>query len=204
MSKRRMWNDRYANKDLVWSAGPNELFAREVGSLKPGKALDVACGEGRNAIWLAEQGWDVTAIDFSDVAIEKGRRIAVKRDVNVDWIAEDVSSWKLPKYEFDLVAVLYLHTTIGEREQWLENVINSVKPSGTFIYIAHDSDNIENGVGGPQDPALLPTVAEITGALKDFDIEQAEVIERAVARDPGHGRESEGIALDSFVRAVRN
>lgn len=203
MSTRQMWNDRYAKKDLVWSAGPNELFATEIRSLKPGKAVDVACGEGRNAIWLAEQEWNVTAIDFSDVAIEKGRQIAAKRDVIVNWIAEDVSTWKLPKYEFDLVAVLYLHTTIREREQWLKNVIDSVKPSGTFIYIAHDSDNIENGVGGPQDPALLPTVSEITNALKGFDVEIAEVIERHVSRDPGHGKELEGIALDSFVRAVR-
>lgn len=203
MSKRQMWNDRYADKDLVWSAGPNELFAREVKNLRPGKALDVACGEGRNAIWLAEQGWNVTAIDFSDVAIEKGRQIAARREVNVNWIAEDVSSWQLPRHEFDLVAVLYLHTTIDEREQWLEKVISSIKPSGTFIYIAHDIDNIKNGVGGPQDPALLPTVAEITNGLKGFSIENAGVIERPVARDPGHGKELEGIALDSFVRAVR-
>ncbi len=203
MSTRQMWNDRYAKKDLVWSAGPNELFATEIRGLKPGKAVDVACGEGRNAIWLAEQDWNVTAIDFSDVAIEKGRQIAARRDANVNWIAADVSTWKLPKYEFDLVAVLYLHTTIGERELWLKNVIGSVKPSGTFIYIAHDPDNIENGVGGPQDPALLPTVAEITNALKGFDIENADVIERPVSRDPGHGRDLEGIALDSFVRAVR-
>ncbi|MFB3042176.1 MAG: class I SAM-dependent methyltransferase, partial [Candidatus Poribacteria bacterium] len=167
------------------------------------KAVDVACGEGRNAIWLAEQEWNVMAIDFSDVAIAKGRRIAAKRDVNVNWITEDVSTWKLPKYEFDLVAVLYLHTTIRERELWLKNVIDSVKPSGTFIYIAHDSDNIENGVGGPQDPALLPTMAEITNALKGFDVEIAEVIERPVSRDPGHGKDLEGIALDSFVRALR-
>lgn len=203
MSTRQMWNDRYAKKNLVWSAGPNELFATEIRNLKPGKAVDVACGEGRNAIWLAEQEWNVMAIDFSDVAIAKGRRIAAKRDVNVNWITEDVSTWKLPKYEFDLVAVLYLHTTIRERELWLKNVIDSVKPSGTFIYIAHDSDNIENGVGGPQDPALLPTMAEITNALKGFDVEIAEVIERPVSRDPGHGKELEGIALDSFVRALR-
>lgn len=203
MSKRQMWNDRYADKDLIWSAGPNELFAREVKNLRPGKALDVACGEGRNAVWLAEQGWDVTAIDFSDVAIEKGRQIAARREVNVNWITEDVSSWQLPRREFDLVAVLYLHTTIDEREQWLENVISSIKPSGTFIYIAHDIDNIKTGVGGPQDPTLLPTMAEITSALKGFSIENAGVIERPVARDPGHGKELEGIALDSFVRAVR-
>ena len=81
--RRARWDKRYASKDLVWSAGPNETFAREVGSLTPGRAVDVACGEGRNALWLAEQGWQVTAIDFSTVAIKKAQPIAQHRGVEV-------------------------------------------------------------------------------------------------------------------------
>ena len=120
MSKQQLWNDRYAGRELIWSAGPNELFASEVGSLQPGRALDVACGEGRNAIWLAEEGWDVTAIDFSDVGVNKGNQIAEKRGVSLTWITEDVSTWNLPQEEYDLVAVLYLHTGEVERKLWLQ------------------------------------------------------------------------------------
>lgn len=203
MSKRDLWNERYAAKDLIWSAGPNQLFASEVETLTPGKAVDIACGEGRNAIWLAEQGWEVTAIDFSDVAVDKGRQIAEKRGVNVSWIADDVSTRKLPEEEYDLVAVLYLHTGESERKKWLQNVLHCVKPSGTFIYIAHDPSNIDNGVGGPQDIAFLPAVADITGAMSAFQIETARVMERPVVNDPGHGKELKGIALDSLIRATK-
>lgn len=204
MSKRQLWNDRYTGKELIWSMGPNALFASEVTGLKPGKALDVACGEGRNAILLAEQGWDVTGIDFSDTGIEKAGKIAAKRGVDVTWIAEDVSTWTLPVEEFDLVAVLYLHTGEEERKLWLKNVLDSVKPSGTFIYIAHDPSNVENGVGGPQDLALLPSVDEITDAMKAFHIVSAKVIERPVMNEPGHGKELKGVALDSLIRATKN
>jgi len=203
MSKRQLWNDRYAGQELVWSAGPNELFASQVSGLQPGKALDVACGEGRNAIWLAEEGWDVTAIDFSDVGIKKASQIAEKRGVSLTWIAEDVSTWNLPQEEYDLVAVLYLHTGEAERKLWLRNVLNTVKPSGTFIYIGHDPSNIASGVGGPQDLALLPSVDEITNTMEDFQIESAKIIERPVLNEPGHGKELKGIALDCLIRATK-
>ena len=203
MSKRQLWNDRYAGQELIWSAGPNELFASQVSGLQPGKALDVACGEGRNAIWLAEEGWDVTAIDFSDVGIKKASQIAEKRGVSLTWIAEDVSTWNLPQEEYDLVAVLYLHTGEAERKLWLRNVLNTVKPSGTFIYIGHDPSNIASGVGGPQDLALLPSVDEITNTMEDFQIESAKIIERPVLNEPGHGKELKGIALDCLIRATK-
>ena len=82
---RHDWDARYAGEQLVWSAEPNRFLVAEVDGLPPGRALDVACGEGRNAIWLAEHGWMVTAVDFSAVAIDKGRRLAAARDVAVHW-----------------------------------------------------------------------------------------------------------------------
>lgn len=203
MADKHTWNERYGAKELVWSAGPNELFAREIENLAPGKALDLACGEGRNAIYLAEQGWDTTAIDFSDVGIDKGRQIAEKRGVKVNWVVDDVSSASLPEGEFDLVAVLFLHTSSEEREQWLPAAVAAVKAGGTFLYIGHDPSNITSGIGGPQDPAVLPTAHEVAGYLRDFEIELATVFERTVESDPGHGGAGDGIALDTFVRARR-
>ena len=89
--KKERWNKRYAAKELVWSAGPNALLASELSELAPGRALDAACGEGRNALWLAEKGWRVTAIDFSEVAIDKGRQIAQRRGLKLDWQVADLS-----------------------------------------------------------------------------------------------------------------
>ncbi len=171
--------------------------------LPPGTALDVACGEGRNALWLAELGWRATGIDFSGVAIDKARQIAQHRGVLVDWQVADITSAEIPGAAFDLVLVAYVHTDAQARAAWLPKVINAVKPGGLFIYIGHDPDNIEHGVGGPQDPGLLPGTQDITSLLDGFDIMAAEVVERPVAADPGHGRAQEGTALDTFVRAVR-
>lgn len=203
MSHRDIWNERYAGRELVWSAGPNAQFAQAVATLPPGTALDVACGEGRNALWLAEQGWAVTAIDFSEVAIDKARRIAERRGLAVDWQVADLAAEPLPADAYDLSVVLYLHTDPAERARWLASVVRSVRRGGTFLYIGHDPSNIHSGIGGPQRPELLPSAHEISAALSGFTIEQAQVTERSVTADPGHGGPAAGVALDTFVRAVR-
>ena len=91
---REDWNERYRRAELLWTAEPNRLFAAEVGELVRGRALDLACGEGRNAVWLAERGWTVTAVDFSDVAIEKAARLAASRGVHVEWVVADVTGYE--------------------------------------------------------------------------------------------------------------
>lgn len=203
MSKRDVWNERYAAKELVWSAGPNQLFAAELAGAMPGTALDAACGEGRNALWLAEQGWQATGVDFSAVAIDKARQIGERRGLSVRWLVADISQDPLPESGYDLVAVLYLHTDPEERSLWLPRLIDAVAPGGTFIYIGHDPSNIEHGVGGPQNPAFLPGIEVLAAALDGFRLDTATVVERPVDADPGHGRPMTGIALDAFVRAVR-
>ena len=204
MSKRDLWNERYAGRELIWSAGPNRLLEAEVASISPGRALDVACGEGRNALWLAAQGWQVSAVDFSSIAIEKARMIGGQRGLEVDWKVLDVAREALPVRSFDLVCVLYLHTDAAERARWLPAVIEAVAPGGTFLYIGHDPSNIEGGVGGPQNPELLPDCDALTKALDGFSVKSAEVLDRTVDADPGHGRNLSGIALDAFVRAIRD
>jgi SAM-dependent methyltransferase len=204
MSKRKRWNERYARKPLVWSAGPNQVFFEQVQNLPPGRALDAACGEGRNGMWLAEQGWNVTGVDFSEAAIAKASQIAKKRGVTIDWQVEDLASWEAPENSYDLVAVVYMHTDSVERESWLNNLVGAVRQSGSFIYIAHDPSNITDGVGGPQEPDMVPGIDEILGALGDFRIEVAKVIERPIVNEPGHSEQLEGIAFDSLIRATRN
>lgn len=203
MAKRDDWDKRYSAKALNWSVGPNALFAQIVGKLPSGRAIDVASGEGRNAIWLAEQGWEVDAIDFSKIGITKSEQIAVKKNVKVHWIVDDVTSFEFAPGAYDLVAVLYLHTSLAERERWLPRVIDAVAPGGHFVYIAHDPANVESGVGGPQDKSLLPSVVELTSLLDGFLLQRSEVYERDVDCDPGHGESLDGVALDTLIHAVR-
>lgn len=137
------------------------------------------------------------------MAIDKARQIAERRDVQVAWQVADIATAEIPRAAFDLVLVAYVHTDPQERAAWLPKAIDAVKPGGLFIYIGHDPSNIEHGVGGPQDAALLPGAQDVVALMHGFRIEVAEVVERPVAADPGHGREREGTALDTLIRAVR-
>ncbi len=203
MRGKDIWDEKYAAKELVWSAIPTAEFVKKVQHLTPGKALDVACGEGRNAIYLAEKRWDVTAVDFSKVAIEKARLIAEKRSVDVNWVVADASKYPFAENEYDLVGVMYLHNSKQEQSRWLPAVIKSVATGGTFVYIGHDRTNIQYGVGGPQDPSVLLSIGETLELLKDFEIEQAEVIERPYADETGHGGAPEMMALDAIICAKK-
>ncbi|MFC7739793.1 class I SAM-dependent methyltransferase [Nocardiopsis composta] len=89
----KAWDERYRATGLVWGAGPNRFVVEQTEGLAPGRALDLAAGEGRNAVWLAERGWRVTAVDFSPVAVERGRRIAAERGADVEWAAADVRAY---------------------------------------------------------------------------------------------------------------
>lgn len=195
---REDWNERYAQKELVWTAEPNRRFAAEVDGLEPGRALDLACGEGRNAVWLAERGWRVTGVDFSDVALAKAARLAERRGVEVEWIVGDVLAHELGRQAFDLVAVLYLQLPHAELARVLRSAAAALAPGGTLVVIGHDTTNLTDGYGGPRDPSVLFTPDDVVSELGDLEVERAEAVRRAVALEAG-----EATAIDAFVRARR-
>lgn len=192
----QQWDVRYAASELVWSAEPNQFVAAELAELTPGRALDLAAGEGRNAIWLARRGWSVTASDFSQVALDKGARLA--GDTLVDWVCADATAWDEPA-AYDLVLLAYLQLPAPERRSAVRAGFASVRPGGTFFLVAHDSTNLAEGVGGPQDPAVLMTADDVLGDLAGsaYDVVRAERVPRTV--DDGHGGGS-GTAWDCLVR----
>jgi SAM-dependent methyltransferase len=198
------WDARYADSDLVWSAEPNQFIARECADLAPGTALDLAAGEGRNAIWLARQGWDVTAVDFSQVALDKGARVA--GDTPVRWVCADATRWQAdPAY--DLVVLAYLQLVAEQRAAAVRAGFDSLRPGGTFLLVAHDTTNIAEGTGGPQDPAVLYTADDVLADLEGraYDVRVADRVERAVGgstRSP-HAGHVGAVALDCLVRLVK-
>ena len=194
------WDERYAAADLVWSAGPNQFVAGELADLPPGRALDLAAGEGRNAIWLARRGWTVTASDFSQVALDKGRQLAGETDVS--WVCADATAWDEPA-AYDLVVLAYLQLPGVERRKAVRAAFDSLRPGGTFFLVAHDSTNLSEGTGGPQDPAVLMTAEDVLDDLSGspYDVVRAGRVPRVVGE--GHGEEPTRTAWDCLVRLVR-
>ena len=202
------WDRRYGGADLVWSAEPNVWVRERCEGLPPGWALDIAAGEGRNALWLVEQGWDAVATDFSAVAVARmgeiaDRRLGDRRGAFTAVVADATGPQPRPPSDlsvdsgtggFELVLLVYLHLP---PEQWraaLAAAVDAAGPGGAVLVVAHALRNLTEGVGGPQDPGILldPEAVVDSAAGLPVDVELAELRERVV---PGADRP----ALDSVV-----
>jgi SAM-dependent methyltransferase len=194
--KREDWDRRYAAVENLWAVRPNRFLVAEAGDLDPGRALDLACGEGQNAIWLASLGWDVVGVDYSEVAIAKARARADRDGVDVDFVCADLVSYLPDTGAFDLVLVLYLHIAAEQRRVVLDRAAAALAPGGTFVFVGHDLTNMTEGVGGPSDPEILCTPEQIAAELPRLALEKAERVLRDV-----DGEERD--AIDTLVRARR-
>ena len=212
----RDWDERYAASELVWSARPNQFVERELDGLRPGRAVDVAAGEGRNALWLAERGWEVTAVDFSLTGLDKGRELQTRhprgRDLHIDWVHADVLEHDLGHGAFDLALLAYLQLPPEQRGEAVRRTFLSLTEGGTFFLVAHDSTNLTEGTGGPQDPEVLFTAEDVLADLdgERFEVLVADRVARVVppspeqaADEPGHRDEPARTAYDCLVRLLR-
>jgi SAM-dependent methyltransferase len=197
---RHEWDTRYGGEELVWTSTPNQFLVSEVAGLPVGRAVDLACGEGRNSVWLAEQGWRGTGVDFSPVGLAKGRQLAESRNVDVEWVESAIQEWSPPSEGFDLVAIFYLQLPQPERSVALEVAASAVAPGGTLLVVAHDHDNLTRGYGGPPNDAVLYSVSEVTTVAQaaGLVVQRAEQVVRQVETDGGVRQ-----AIDTLVRANR-
>ena len=191
------WDQRYAGSELVWTAEPNRFVVAEAQDLPPGRALDLGAGEGRNSLWLAARGWQVTGVDFSAAGLGKARQLAQARGLSADWVLADVLDYQPEPGAFQLVLVAYLQLPAPSLDRVLGHAVSALAPAGTLLVVSHDVANLAEGVGGPQDPALLHTPELITRPLGGLTVERAERVRRPVGED---GR----VAIDTLVRAVRS
>ncbi len=189
------WNRRHGEAGPLFGVEPNRFLVAEVDGLAPGRALDLACGAGRNAVWLAERGWTVTGVDFSEVALENARRLSAERGVEVEWVQADVREWLPEPGAFDLVVIMYLQIPVDERRVVHGRAAAAVAPGGTLLVVGHDRENLVSGTGGPQDAGVLLDSEEVAAELDGLVIERAERVLRSVEGDRD--------AIDTLVRARR-
>lgn len=195
------WDQRYAASELVRSREPNQLVAAELADLAPGTAVDLAAGEGRNAIWLASRGWSAYAVDFSQVALDKGARVGDGLDVT--WVCADATTWQ-PPHPVDLVVMAYFQVPADDRRRAVRSAVMMLRSGGTLLLVAHDSTNLAEGTGGPQDPAVLMTAEDVLADLDGIEVEvvRAERVAREVSSTDPHGGAERRTAWDCVLRVV--
>lgn len=185
------WDERYRASERLWSAGPNQFVEDRLSAREAGEGLDLASGEGRNAIWLASQGWKMTAVDFSGVALERGQ----EQSDDVDFVEADVFTWE-PEGTFDLILIAYLHVEAEPLAELVERAIGWLNPGGELFMIGHDISNLDEGVGGPQVPEILWDLDLMLEWLGDLKLIEGGIVERPVEVDGDIG-----YARDTLIRA---
>ena len=190
---RHEWNERYAAQPLLWKVDPAPFLGAEVGDRQPGRALDLGAGEGRTALWLAERGWRVTAVDFSDVALDRGRWRVDAAEVPgaVEWVCADLVDFDPHGATYDLVLLLFVHLPAIERRRLLRLAAATLAPGGVVLVVGYDTTHADEGQGGPRDPAVLFSPEDVVADLDGLRVERAE---RLRIDD----------AVDAVVRAVRD
>jgi len=182
------WDARYRERDgTMWSGRPNGRLVAEVAGLAPGRALDVGCGEGADAIWLAGRGWQVTAIDVSDVALGRAREAAEQTGGSVEWICGDAQQTALAARAFDLVSMQYPALPKSAGEPALRALLDTVRPGSLLLAVYHDLDDEhrahmkERGV----DPAEYVGVDDLARLLGDDFTVELHVTEPRIDPPPG-------------------
>ncbi len=192
------WNRKYEGRELLWTEAPSRFLVSEAGGLSPGRALDLACGEGRNAVWLADRGWDVTGLDFSEVAIRKARRLAGERGLPAIFEVCDLLSWTSEEATYDLVVVCYLQLPEPERKSVLGKAASALRPGGTLLVVAHHLANLTEGFGGPSRAEVLATEQDVAADVPALSVVRADRVTR-----PAPEGESRPASIDLLVRALR-
>jgi len=192
------WDERYAATERMFSGNPNPALLAEVGGLAPGRALDVGCGEGADAVWLARQGWKVTALDVSRVALERAEEFAVREGVRVEWVHAGVEEAALPEGGFDLVAAHYPALRSSEGHDAERALLAAVAPGGVLLAVYHAGFDGEAARARGIDPADYVLPADVVAALLGGDWEV-----RVDTRRPRQGPADQPHPHDVVLRAHR-
>jgi SAM-dependent methyltransferase len=182
------WDARYRQRDgAMWSGRPNGRLVAEVGSLPPGRALDVGCGEGADATWLAQRGWSVTAIDISEVAVGRAREASRSAGASVAWICGDVLQTQLPAGPFDLVSMQYPALPKAAGEAAVRRLLDTVRPGGLLLAVYHDLDDehLEHMKSRGVDPEDYVGAEDLCRLLGDDFTIELHAVEPRIDPPPG-------------------
>lgn len=197
MSTSLAWDERYAGGDFQFGEAPNLFLLSQAHRLRRGmRALAAGDGEGRNGVWLAEQGLDATSVDWSDVGLAKARALAERRRVPITTVTADLSRWDWPEARFDLIAWIYVHLPPEDRAVACAGALRALAPGGVLVLECFTPAQEGRRSGGPKDPALLWSRALVERHFAGLEV--LELLEGAVRLDEGPRHQG----LAEVVRAV--
>ena len=169
MRDQKFWDERYSSESRVWSGNPNVQLVNDTANLTPGAALDAGAGEGADALWLAKQGWTVTAVDISPVALDRGAAQAAEAGAEIadriQWVPADLTTWAPPRATYDLVSAQFLQLPTEERIPLFARLAASVAPGGHLLIVGHHPSDMQTTVSRPSMPDLYFTAEEVAETL---------------------------------------
>jgi len=171
---KNFWNERYSMKEFIYGEDPNVFFAEQLNKLKPGKIILPCEGEGRNGVYAASLGWEVSAFDSSEAGKEKAIQLATKKGVILNYEIEDAWEVEYPENSFDVVAFVFAHFPTEVRKHIHQKAITWLKPGGRIILEAFNPDQLQNNSGGPKEPSMLYTEKILKDDFKELNIELLE------------------------------
>jgi len=169
MAQKEEWNNRYSNPEFAYGLEPNNFLKFHLSKYKPGNLLLPGDGEGRNTLWAAKNGWDVTAFDFSETAVEKSNDLLKKNSVEANVFCQSIEDFTSVN-KFDAIGLTFLHLPSNIRIQSHKNLINLLKANGIIILECFHPDQLERFSGGPKNPDLFPQIEEIKKTFSSLTI----------------------------------
>lgn len=176
-----MWDKRYSLDEYVYGKSPNDFLRENVSKLKSGKVLCLAEGEGRNAVFLAKQGFDVTALDSSAVGLKKAKELALENSVKISTVQADLNDYEFEPDTWDSIVSIFCHLPPRLREKVHKGSVTSLKDNGVFLLEAYTPEQVEFGTGGPPSAEFMMTLELLTRDLADLEfIHRLEKIREVV------------------------
>ncbi len=191
-----MWDERYSAEEYVYGISPNEFLAEKVSCIPKGRVLSLAEGEGRNAVFLAKEGYSVTAVDASLVGLNKARGLAAKNDVVVEFIHADLADYDLGEDKWEGIVSIFCPLPSSLRKELYKKVIPALKQNGVFLLEAYTPDQLKHGTGGGNSVDVMQTVESLRLELTGLRFKHLAELERNVIEGLYH------TGIGSVVQAV--
>lgn len=181
-----MWDERYSTDEFVYGTTANEFLVSTIDRLPKGRVLCVAEGEGRNAVYLAQEGCEVVAVDASRVGLDKAARLARQRGVHIETVVADLADFAIQPHSWDAVVSIFCHLEPQLRKALHRRVVAGLRPGGVLVLEAYRPEQIRYATGGPAAADMMPSLAELRDELEGLEFEHAVEIVRNVSEGKYH------------------